>query len=114
MSVAVAEAFPKMTPAPPLYLKVHSPKFADKRDQAQFVKSVRTISAIFSCDIKGPNMIFSLRSGFTKHSAEKIAMLFSGYQLDQKPLHELFTVRFGRQRDWPEIRARLKAIFEGR
>ena len=100
-----------MVPLPPPFdLKVVTPRFASKYVQTKFNADVQLISAIYRCDIGDEGMTFSIGSGFTKHSAEKLALLFRDYKLDAKPLLELFVKRFGWRRDWPELSNQLTNI----
>jgi hypothetical protein len=102
-----------MVPLPPPFdLQVPAPGFASEQAQTKFRNDVQSISAICRCEIGDESITFSIGSGFTKHSAVKLAALFRGYKLEGKPLLDLFGKRFGWRRDWPELSAHLRSILE--
>jgi len=100
-----------MTPPPPPFdLHVADPGIIGSPAQTKFMADVRSVSAIYRCDFGDKGMTFSIGSGFTKHSAERLALLFRDYKLDAKPLLALFGKRFGWRREWPELSNQLTSI----
>lgn len=102
-----------MVPLPPPFdLQVPAPGSASEHAQTKFRNDVQSISAICRCEIGDDSITFSVGSGFTKHSAAKLAALFRDHTLDAKPLLELFDKRFGWRRDWPKLSNQLSGILE--